>query len=205
MRILVVLAHPRRDSFNGAVAAALLDGLREAGHDPDMADLYAEGFRPALTEADMAAFSSGSAPADVTGYQERVRRAEGLAFVFPIWWFSMPAAMKGFFDRVFFEGFAFRFLPDGRVEGLLRHSRALVLNTAGASALQYEAFGFQKPLERLLDDWTLRLCGVGQVRHVVFHGLAAADEGTRRGYLAEARRLGAESFGRAGASPPTGS
>ena len=202
MRILVVLAHPRRDSFNAAVAAALLGGLREAGHEPDLADLYAEGFRPALTEADLALYEAGSVPPDVAAYQERVRRAGGLAFVFPIWWFSMPAAMKGFFDRVFFEGFAFRFKPDGRVEGLLRHSRALVLNTAGASAEQYEAFGFQKPLERLLDDWTLRLCGVGQVRHVVFHGLAAADEAARRGYLAEARRLGAESFGRAGASPP---
>lgn len=195
MRILLILAHPDPASFNHALTGALSEGLREAGHGVDLLDLHAEGFRPEMTAEDLRAAGRGAADPAVRALQERVRAASGLALVFPVYWFGPPALMKGFIDRVLFEGFAFRFLPGGRVEGLLRQERALVLCTAGASALLYRTFGFHRPMKRVLVDWTLRMCGVGTVQLEIFHGVREATEERRRGFLHRARELGRTFFG----------
>jgi NAD(P)H dehydrogenase (quinone) len=120
--------------------------------------------------------------------------AQALAFVFPVWWAAPPAVLKGFVDRVIQENFAFRFGEDGAVEGLLPQQKALVITTTGATREQYEAIGFGRALENTWDDWTLRMCGVRQVEHHYFYAVPDADEATRLSYLAEARRLGRESF-----------
>jgi NAD(P)H dehydrogenase (quinone) len=195
MRVLVVFAHPKDDSFNAALLDELVEGLLEAGHETDVADLYAEGFDPALRSNEWGRMGLGDPGPVVRVYQERLRAAEGLAFVFPVWWFGPPAMIKGFVDRVFTENFAFRFTDSGMVEGLLAHSKALVLNTAGASEAAYLAFGFHKPLNKTFCDWTLRLCGVKEVRQVLLKGMTRADEATRGRYLLEARGLGRKYFG----------
>jgi len=98
-------------------------------------------------------------------------------------------------DRVFQENFAFRFLPGGLVEGLLSHPKALVLNTTGTGALLYRTFGFDKPLQKTFCEWTLRFCGVKEVKQVLLHNAVEADDATRRGYLEQAGKLGREFFG----------
>jgi len=196
MRVLVVFGHPRHDSFNAAVLEALTRGLEDSGHEVDAADLHAEGFSPALTPEDLAAArGDGRTPSDVIAYQERILAAGGLAFLFPVWWFAPPAMIKGWIDRVFQEHFAFRFLEDGRVEGLLHHDRALVLATTGAGALTYRTFGFARPMKKTLCDWTLKMSGVSKVRTVLLHRVVKADDATRHSYLEEARRLGRRYFG----------
>ncbi len=195
MRILLVLAHPDPSSFNHAVAKALSEGLKDAGHEVDLLDLHAEGFRPEMTAGDLRVAEGGTPDPAVRAHQERVRAASGLAFVFPVYWFGPPALMKGFIDRVLFQDFAFRFLPGGRVEGLLRHGKALVLCTAGASSLLYRTFGFHRPMKRVLVDWTLKMCGVKTVKLEIFHGLTEASEERRRGFLRRARELGRTFFG----------
>jgi NAD(P)H dehydrogenase (quinone) len=197
LRILLILAHPDPASFNHALAGALSEGLREAGHGVDLLDLHAEGFRPEMTAEDLRAADRGAADPAVRALQERVRAASGLALVFPVYWFGPPALMKGFIDRVLFEGFAFRFLPGGRVEGLLRQERALVLCTAGASALLYRTFGFHRPMKRVLVDWTLRMCGVGTVQLEIFHGVREATEERRRAFLHRAGERGRTFLGSA--------
>jgi NAD(P)H dehydrogenase (quinone) len=194
VRVLVVLAHPRRDSFNAALAEALCEGLRRDGHEPDLADLYEEGFRPDLTAEDLRIYQSGAVPPDVAPYHARIGAARGLAFVFPVWWFGMPAVMKGFVDRVLFEGFAFRFRASGMAEGLLTHPRALVLNTTGVTATLYRTMGFGRPLKRSFDSWTLRMCGIREVKRVLFYDVVNAGDDVRAGYLGRARRLGATYF-----------
>lgn len=196
MRVLVVLAHPRPESLNHALARELCAGLRDSGHEVDLADLYAEGFRPELDAEDFRAFGDGATPDDIRGYQERVRSAGALAFVFPVWWFSPPAMMKGFVERVFFEGFAFRFGRGGRVIGLLSHERALVLNTGGASSAMVQLFGFAKPADQMFCEWTLKFCGVKDVRRVLMNGVVDASDAERGRHLEEARRLGREFFGK---------
>ena len=194
MRVLVLLAHPKPESFNAAILKAFVGGLVEAGHEPDVADLYKEDFRPALSSEDLTFMGREAPDPAVRAYQARILAAQGLAFLFPVWWFGPPAMLKGFVDRVFQENFAFRFKEGGLVEGLLRHRRALVLNTTGASALLYRTFGFGKPLQQSFCDWTLRFCGIKEVEQVLFHEVVNTDDAARAKYLVEARRLGREFF-----------
>jgi NAD(P)H dehydrogenase (quinone) len=195
MHIMVVLAHPIPGSFNGAVCDALCEGLRETGHTIDRADLNAEGFDPVLRGPELDLLGVAPPDQDVAAYQQRVLRADALAFIFPVWWFGLPSILKGFIDRVFQEGFAFRFTSGGRVRGLLAHKRALVICTAGASSSLYRRFGFSGPLEKTFVEWTLQTCGVRMVRQVVFHNMKKASATTRARYLKQARQLGREFFG----------
>ena len=111
MNILVVLDHPytiasaddvpHRRSFSAAVAAAAIRGARSGGHEVDLIDLAADGFQPAMTRADLVAWRRGVVVDPlVRDYQRRLLAAEQLVFVFPVWWEAMPAATKGFLDRV---------------------------------------------------------------------------------------------------------
>ncbi len=194
MRIFVVLTHPNPESFNAALCAELCAGILEAGHETDVADLHAEGFEPVLGRAELETIGTGRPLPDVAAYQVRILRADALAFLFPVWWFGVPAMLKGFIDRVFQEGFAFRFASGGRVKGLLRHEKALVLCTTGMSRPLYRLYRFGRPLEKTFDDWTLRICGVRDVRRVVYYSVAGVTDTTRARYLKEARRLGREYF-----------
>ena len=194
MRILVVFAHPRRDSFNGALLDALVEGLAEGGHAPDVADLYAEGFDPRLGAQELPRMGSGRPEPEVAHYQRRLLAAEGLAFVFPVWWFGPPAILKGFVDRVFEENVAFRFNGRRWAEGLLPARRALVLSTTGAGGALYRALRLAGPMQKTLGEWTLRACGVKQVKQELFHEVVTTDDATRRRFLDRARRLGRTYF-----------
>ena len=101
MRFLVLYAHPVPDSFGSAVHRAVLDGLTEAGHQIDDCDLYAENFQPVLTENERRAYHNvGANTATVLPHVERLLRAQGVVFVYPTWWYGMPAMLRGYIDRV---------------------------------------------------------------------------------------------------------
>ncbi len=134
-------------------------------------------------------------PKDVKDQQERVDRAEGLAFIAPVFWLGFPAILKGWFERVFTYGNAFALTSEGwaghikgRV-GLLRHEKALVISTTLFSEEDYKA-GLEEPMTRIIDDFALRYPGVKTVEHVYFYRVPVADESTRREYLKRARALG---------------
>ena len=98
MKVLVVFSHCRRDSFSGAVLDRLGEGLEAAGHSAEIADLHTEGFDPRFTSGDYAQFSHETMPDDVLAEQARVERNEGLALVFPFFWWGFPAMLKGWID-----------------------------------------------------------------------------------------------------------
>jgi len=194
MRVLVILAHPKADSFNAALCTALCDGLRDAGHEADIADLYAEGFDPVLRGPELAPPGGHRLPRVVADYQRRILCAHALAFVYPVWWFGTPAMLKGFVDRVFREDFAFRFTASGRVRGLLRQEKALVICTTGVTEALYRLFHYGRPAEKTFDAWTLKSCGIRRVKRILLHDVVNADEATRAGYLQHVRQLGREYF-----------
>ncbi|MGD1877470.1 MAG: NAD(P)H-dependent oxidoreductase [Kiloniellaceae bacterium] len=117
---LLVFAHPLQDSFCAAIAARASAALTAAGHTVDRLDLYAEAFQPCLTAGERRAYY-GEPPdvtGDITGHTSgvadavaRLRAAGKLVLVFPQWWFGMPAILKGWIDRVFQPGVAFRHTP----------------------------------------------------------------------------------------------
>ena len=147
MRVLIVHAHPEPASFNGAMTSTAVAALRDAGHEGAVQDLYAMGFHAAsdrsnfATTADAGYFkfqAEESLASERGGFvpdlEAEIRKLETcnlLIFQFPIWWFGLPAILKGWVDRVFVMG---RIYGGGRVyeTGVLRGRRAMLLLTTGA-------------------------------------------------------------------------
>jgi putative NADPH-quinone reductase len=97
------------ESFCRALLSAALDGLAAAGHEADVVDLYAEDFDPVMSADERRLYNEPESPmpAEIAGHVERLKRAEGLLFVYPTWWYGQPAMLKGYLDRVFRPGTAF--------------------------------------------------------------------------------------------------
>ena len=107
MRVLVVYAHPLETSFLSACHARVLEALRQSGHEVDDLDLYAEKFNPVLSPRQMRCYVDPKLNTqEVENYVERLRRAQALALVFPVWFDGLPAIMQGYFQRVFVPGVA---------------------------------------------------------------------------------------------------
>lgn len=134
-------------------------------------------------------------PKDAAAQWEKVRSAQGLVFIAPVFWLHFPAIMKGWFERVFAYGDAYALTPQGwhgRMAGrvpLLTHEKALVINTTLFDQEDYETC-LKEPMTRMIDEWGLRYPGVRKVEHVYFHRVPVADADTRRGYLDRAYMLG---------------
>ena len=148
-------------------------------------------------------------PADARSQWEKVKRAQGLAFIAPVFWLGFPAILKGWFERVFSYGDAYALTTErwaGRVRGrvpLLRHEKALVISTTLFSEEDYKA-ALAAPMKTIIDDWGLRYPGVKHVEHVYFYGATIADEPTRRSFLETAYRLGKEFSAGTGSDPRPG-
>ena len=133
--MLVVLAHPTAGSLNHAIADRACTALRTVGHDVHFLDLYALGFRAAMSADERAAYHTDAPITDpmVREHAELVRTSAAIVFVYPTWWSSMPAILKGWLERVFVPGVGFQFNDEGKVRPALTHVRRLVgISTYGS-------------------------------------------------------------------------
>lgn len=134
--VLVVCAHPREDSFHRAVVDAAVRGLRTGGHEVTMLDLYGLCFRAAMTVDEHRAYHSDQPILDpmVAEHARLVQQATTMVFVYPMWWGSLPAIMKGWFERVMVPGVGFRLDErTGKVRPALHQVRHLVgISTYGS-------------------------------------------------------------------------
>lgn len=126
MKVLVVYAHPVETSFVAGVHETVVGTLRQGGHAVDDCDLYAEGFDPVLGRDERIHYHDTSRNlAAVRTHVERLRAAEALVFVHPVWNFGLPAILKGYFDRVFLPGVSFDISDAGDLRLTLRHVRRM--------------------------------------------------------------------------------
>ena len=137
MRALVVFCHPRPDSFNAAVRDVVLSKLAAAGAETRLSDLYASGFQPVLTGAEWQEYlDCPKNTACVAAEVDALRWCDTLIFVYPTWWYGLPAMLKGWLDRVMLPEVAF-LMPDGTNRtirpGLQNVTRLGVFTTCGAS------------------------------------------------------------------------
>jgi NAD(P)H dehydrogenase (quinone) len=145
----------------------------------------------------VAKFIHDHRPKDVIAQWEKLKRAQGLAFIAPVFWLHFPAILKGWFERVFAYGDAYALTSvgwGGEAKGrvpLLRHEKALVISTTLFKEEDYKA-DWELPMTRIIDDWGLRYPGIKNVEHVYFYGVPVVDDETRRGYLERAYKLGNE-------------
>jgi NAD(P)H dehydrogenase (quinone) len=165
MNILIVYAHPEPQSFNGALLRTAVATLQAAGHAVQVSDLYASGFEPVsdrrnfTTVRDAQFFKQQQEELYATEHQGFAPRIEAelqklewcdvMIWQFPLWWFSVPAALKGWVDRVFAMGRAY---GAGRLyeDGPFRGKRALLSLTTGGNEAAYLPGGLQGDLAGIL-------------------------------------------------------
>jgi NAD(P)H dehydrogenase (quinone) len=173
MNVLLVYAHPEPRSLNGSIRDFTVDRFVSAGHTVEVSDLYAMRWKPELDADDFPqrdatqpfrpgadskrAFAEATQSADVVAEQDKLRRADLVIFQFPMWWFSMPAIMKGWFERVYAYGFAYgvgehseKRWGERYGEGVFRGKRAMLVVTTGGWAEHYSERGINGPIDDLL-------------------------------------------------------
>jgi len=137
MRVLVLHSHPLEESFGRALCKLTCESLENAGHEVDGCNLYEEGFDPVLSAHDRRVYHDIPDNLSlVQPYVERLRKAEALVIVSPVWNFGFPAMLKGYFVRVWLPGVSFD-LVDGKLTPTLRHIRKLAaVMTYGATPMR---------------------------------------------------------------------
>ncbi|WP_417687174.1 NAD(P)H-dependent oxidoreductase [Roseibium sp.] len=136
MRVLVIFSHPCRESFNFGVVQTVLQTLKEQGHEVRLRDLYEEGFNPVMHADERRGYhDEGDNVAPVAEYVEDIVWCEMLVFVYPTWWYGLPAMLKGWLDRVWLPHVTFSMpTTEAGSRPKMQHIRAIaVVTTCGAS------------------------------------------------------------------------
>lgn len=146
MKVLTVVSHPRQDSLTFKVADCFVEGLAEAGHEYEILDLHRIGFDPVLKGVDEPDWSTAEQTfsPEVEREIRRMREHDALAFIFPIWWWHLPAMLKGYIDRVWNSGFAYG-------ANQLHHQHALWIGLAGVSKEQMKKRNYDEMITHLLN------------------------------------------------------
>jgi NAD(P)H dehydrogenase (quinone) len=188
MRVLYLYCHPLPESFHAAIRAKALDGLRAAGHEVDLLDLYAEKFDPVLSEDARRGYHDTSRnQAGLEDYVRRLKSADALVVQFPVWCFGMPAMLKGFFDRMIMPGVAFDISDATRVKpmlGNLKHVAGIV--TYGRP--RWTAFAMGDPPRKIVKRY-LRWFADRRARvdyHALYH-MNVATAAQRAAFLEKVR------------------
>jgi len=187
MNVLIVLGHPRTGSLCGALADAFDAGARSVGAQVRRLDLATLDFNPNVL---------GQSPVqqpletDLVRAQELILWAEHLVFVYPTWWGTMPALLKGFLDRVFTAGFSFCTCEGGTgYQGLLRGRSAQLITTMDTPPLIHR-FIYRQPGRHAMARATLGFCGIDPVRSLVFGPVKDASAEQRQRWLTRAHQQG---------------
>ncbi len=190
MRSLIVIAHPEPGSLTHATAHRIGDAIAAAGTGNTVAyaDLMAEGFDPRFNAQDQALFrSTGAAPADVAAEQARLDATDALVLVYPLYWWSFPALLKGWIDRVFTKGWAYQDGADGKVQKKLQRLHVHLVGIGGAGADMIERRGYGAAMKTQIDMGIFDYCGA---RVLSSDLLLDADSGAAEAHLQTALAIG---------------
>ncbi|MEM4182052.1 MAG: NAD(P)H-dependent oxidoreductase [Candidatus Pacearchaeota archaeon] len=162
-KILIINGHPRKDSFCYYLSRKYLEGVRSNGEDALLIDLYKLNLN--YLSLDKKIFSEK----EIIKIQRAIYFSDFIVFIYPIWWGSMPALLKGFFDVVFTSGFAYKYDKKGNVKQLLKGKKARIISTAGSPFLYVVLH--KVLLTGSIVYPTLKFCGFSSVKSTIFHSI----------------------------------
>jgi NAD(P)H dehydrogenase (quinone) len=190
LKILVILAHPNKQSYNHAIAFSAVKQLQENGHNVIFHDLYTEKFDPILPSQEFP--SEVTLPSNIRQHCDELRLADGIIIVHPNWWGQPPAILKGWVDRVMRPGVAYKFLEGDKGEGiplgLLKAKAAIVFNTANTPSKR-EQMVFGDPLQLLWKNCIFDLCGVRKFYREMFTVVVTSTLDQRQECLRKVERV----------------
>lgn len=186
-RVLILFAHPCPESFNAAVHEVVVQTLIKSGWEVDDCDLYKEGFQPVLTEIERRGYHEEPKNIEpVRPYVERVKAADAIVMVFPVWNFGYPAILKGFLDRVFLPGISFR-LRDGKVRpGLTNIKKLYALTTYGGT--RWRAIQNADPPRKTVTRAVWYACGMPRKKYIGLYDMNRNSQATLKAHLERVRR-----------------
>jgi len=197
MHLLTVFSHPFRDKYPAAVMDSFHAPFAQAAHTIDVLDLHREQFDPRFTEEDHAHFWGGPIPPGIEDMHRRVEKADRLAFIFPVYWWSMPALMKGWIERVFTAGWAYQYgegVQDrgkAALHGLLPPIPTVLIGVGGSKERTYQKYGYDEAMRTQLDVGIFAYCGIDDVAsHLIYDVEGAHNASVREAGLERAREIG---------------
>ncbi len=184
METLILYCHPYEGSYNHAILEAVRKGIERRRASFDVIDLVGEGFNPVMSSQDLAGYSKGVwADPKVGEYQNRIAGAAYLVIIAPIWWGTIPAVLKGFFDKVFLEHWAYEITKYGMFKGKIRTIRkAVVISTMNAPKTIYNWF-LGNPFKHSLIRITLKFCGIKKVKWFELYRVVTVGQKKRAKWL----------------------
>ena len=186
-KILIILGHPNKNSFGKALAAEYKEGAKKTG--AQVKELYLSdlNFNPNLP---MGYKQKPELEDDLKKSQEDILWADHLVFVYPSWWGTMPAMMKGFIDRVFLPGFAFKYRKDSLLwDKLLTGKTARLIVTMDAPPWYFRWVN-KRPGHNAMKNSILKFCGVKPVKISSIGPIKSASDQKLEGGREKIRRLG---------------
>lgn len=191
MKTVIVYNHPYSGSFCHAILESAIKGARNHGNQVDVIDLDQDQFNPVMSQADLLAFIHHQAvDSQSLAYIERLKQADQLILIFPIWWELMPAMMKGFIDKVIFPGSTFNYTPSGYQmrSALPRLKKTTVITTMNTPKLMYQ-WVYGNALKKTLLKGTLKKSGLKNVHWQSFNMVKVSSDQTRQKWLAKVEQL----------------
>lgn len=159
---LIIYAHPKTEGFCSYILKEVKNELSKKEVDFEVLDLYQLDYDPIMKKKEHYTAGNDEISDLNKNFQDKIKKADRLIFIYPVWWASMPAILKGFLDRVFTPGFAFSYegkrLISALPEGLLNDKKALVFQTLGGPRWAYFLLG--NPPKRMIKLFTLWYSGI---------------------------------------------
>ncbi|MCY7628840.1 NAD(P)H-dependent oxidoreductase [Bacillus altitudinis] len=158
----IVYAHPWDGSYNHAILTSITEKLETKKEPFQVIDLYKDGFNPVFTAEELKHFHKEETPYSlVKDYQEKLKQSTELVFIFPVWWWDLPAMLKGFIDKVMLSGFAF--IEDqntGTLKGLLTNIKKTTVISTSTTDKEYIESEAGNAIQSVFIDRTLADLGL---------------------------------------------
>ena len=174
MKTLIIYYHPHEGSFCSAIRDAVISGLETGEHEYKLVDLGRDEFDPVMRAKDLKAFAMAGRIGEeglegvdpiVLKYMKELRWAEHIVMIFPIWWMSMPAMMKGFVDKVIFPGVVYKMEGGNLVSMLSGLKQVTIITTMNTPSDVYKSM-FNNSIEGSLIKGTFNKIGIHDIRWI---------------------------------------
>lgn len=186
-RILVILGHPANSSFCGALAQSYIEGAKAAGNEVRLISLGSLAFDPVLHNG--YATVQDLEP-DLVNAQAAITWAQHIVFAYPIWWGAMPALLKGFIDRVFLPGFAFKYRAGSAFWDRLLSGRSAHLLVTMDTPPWYFRWVYRMPGHNQMKRTILEFSGIKPVTISNFGPIKNSSPQQREKWLAQVNAHG---------------
>ncbi len=175
--VLIIVAHPSENSLANTLSNRTALKYKNKGYQVEIANLNTESFSPVMRKEDLVFYSGENIHIeDVTREQQRVDRADILVFVFPVYWWSVPAILKGWFDRVLTRDWAYEITAEGKIKGLFRNKPVKLIATAGGDKDGFDRHGYTQSINTQIIDGTFKWCGLDDVELKMFFDADSAND-----------------------------